>query len=260
MDKEQLITLLKDVVISLIKLIVEGITKKKKKQGEDAKCLREMALVEREAEGVSVSTEIVRPVSEEAKAEIAEAVSNHKVKSPIEKVAWDLEVDVRLIQAFIQVESGRYHKVNGRLVINYESHYFKRFTGQYVADKNIIKGDKLNQEDEWRNFEAAKAKNEEFAYRSISMGKTQIMGSHYKTLGYGSAKEMFQAFDESEDNAILAFGSFVKANKKLWKAVKEKDYHHMAYYYNGSEYKKYVDSKGRTYADKIQEAYRNLCA
>jgi hypothetical protein len=182
-----------------------------------------------------------------------------KQLSPIEQVAIDLSVDKKLIQAFIEVESGSYHKFDGRLVINYEEHYFKRFSGIVVPDRNMIRGDGLNQEDEWNNFTQALKINEEAAFKSISMGKTQIMGANHKVLGYKTAKEMFHAFDESEDNAIYGFGSFIKADKRLWSACKNKDYHHMAYYYNGPKYKKYIDSKGRTYADKIRETYEKLC-
>jgi len=156
------------------------------------------------------------------------------------------------------VESGKYHFYKGRLVINYEEHYFKRYSGHVVPDRNIIKGDGLNQKDEWRNFNEAQAINEEAACKSISMGMSQIMGANHKMLGYRTAVEMFIAFRESKDNAIYGFGAFVKSNKRLHKACKEFDFHHMAYYYNGSKYKKYVGRDGKTYADKIQEAYGKL--
>lgn len=229
-----------EVILKIIKIILEIIAGIKRK-GKAAKKLRE--------EGPTNLD-----LSPEAKEEVV------KKLTPLSQVAIDLEVDKKLIDAFITVESGKYHKYKGRLVINYEAHYFKRFSGNYVPDRNIIKGDGLNQDDEWRNFTDALKINAEAAYKSISMGKTQIMGANHKILGYSTAEDMFHAFDESEDNAIYGFGAFVKANRKLHKACKDKDYHHMAYYYNGPKYQQYKDSKGRTYADKIQEAYEGLCA
>jgi len=226
-----------EMIIRLLKLIIELLSKQVKK-GREAKELREEGPVNI---NVPNKEEIVKKLS------------------PLDQVAIDLEVDNKLIKAFIDVESGRYHKFDGQLVINYEAHYFKKFSGIVVPDRNIIRGDGLNQEDEWRNFIEARGKEEEAAYKSISMGKTQIMGANHKILGYKSAKLMFEAFDKTEDNAIYGFGSFVKAHRGLLKACRTKDYHKMAYYYNGKAYKKYKDSKGRTYADKIREAYEALC-
>ena len=227
-----------EMILKLLKIIIELLSRQAKK-GEEAKELREEGPINI---NVPNKEEIVKKLS------------------PIDQVAIDLEVDKKLVQAFIQVESGKYHKFDGQLVINYEAHYFKRFSGIVVPDRNIIKGDGLNQKDEWRNFREALGKDAEAAYKSISMGKTQIMGANHKILGYVSAQKMFEAFDATEDNAIYGFGSFVKAHNGLLKACRTKDYHKMAYYYNGRAYKKYVDSKGRTYADKIQEAYEKLCA
>jgi hypothetical protein len=182
-----------------------------------------------------------------------------KEEDPIVAVACDLGVELDLIKAFIMVESGSRHWYNHKLIINYEAHYFKRESGEYVPDANVIRiGDPFNQKDEWNNFEKAKVINEEAAYRSISMGKFQIMGANYRQLGYDSAKEMFEKFNTSESEATYAFGAFIKNNKRLWRALKEKDYHLMAYYYNGSKYKKYVDRYGRTYDERIKLKYEEL--
>jgi hypothetical protein len=185
-----------------------------------------------------------------------------KPKTPIEQVAEDLGADPRLIEAFIMVESGKWHKYKGKLLINYEEHYFKNRTGIVVPDRDFVKGaqDPLGQIDEWASFEEAKKINEEAAYQSISLGRTQIMGANFKILGYPSAKAMFEAFDASEDAAIFGFGKFVKANKNLLKAVQTKDYPVMAACYNGPAYKKYVDSRGMTYDQRIKEKYDEICS
>jgi len=172
----------------------------------------------------------------------------------INTIAQELGVEARLVQAFITVESGKNHKVNDRLVINFEPTHFKRYTGVDIAQSGS------GQSAEWTSFERAKAIDEEAACKSISMGLTQILGSNYALLGYGSAVEMFSAFDASEDAAIYGFRDFIKSNAQLHEALRTKDYHLMAYYYNGAAYAdaKYLDRCGRNYAERIQRAYEGL--
>jgi hypothetical protein len=108
------------------------------------------------------------------------------------------------------------------------------------------------------SLEAAKMIDYDSAYKAISMGSMQILGYWYKDLEFESPKSMFMNFSENEINVIKGFGKFLKINPPLIKALKNINYHKIAYYYNGKAYKKYKDSKGRTYADKIQLEYNKL--
>ena len=92
------------------------------------------------------------------------------------------------------------------------------------------------------------------------MGSAQIMGFNSKRCGYNKASEMFTAFEKSALNTIEAFANFISTDNKLLIACRKKDYHQMASRYNGKSYKKYVDSRGRDYADKIEETYNKLTA
>lgn len=75
------------------------------------------------------------------------------------------------------------------------------------------------------------------ALESASWGSFQIMGYHWKTLGYPS----IQAFVNdmyTEQGQLDAFVKFIKADKRLVKALQEKDWTTFARLFNGPAYKK----------------------
>ena len=170
-------------------------------------------------------------------------------------VAVTLKIELNLLKAFLKVESaGKHFSDNGRVVIRFEPHIFKKYAGKYKG----LKAEDINhssQAEEYKTFFKAAELDREAAFKSISMGAAQIMGFHFKRLGFDSPMAMYNAFRKSAIQGIIAFGEFIQTDKKLLKACQEKDYHIMARQYNGKKYKKYVDRKGRTYADRIKEYY-----
>lgn len=75
------------------------------------------------------------------------------------------------------------------------------------------------------------------ALESASWGAMQIMGYHWKVLGYPSV----QAFVNdmySEQGQLDAFVKFIKADKRLVKALQEKDWTTFSRIYNGPAYQK----------------------
>lgn len=64
------------------------------------------------------------------------------------------------------------------------------------------------------------------------------MGFHYERLGYKTVGELWDDFKKGEHQQILALFRFVLSDAKLLQAVREKNFHMIAYIYNGSEYKK----------------------
>ena len=190
-----------------------------------------------------------------------------KIEETVETVLTDIAktngIEIDLLRSFIQVESsGRNYGKDGRLIIRFERHIFRKYirSQEKVSEfeKSKIGLRHRNQNDEYMSLEAAKPFNYDGAYKSISMGSAQIMGFHSSRLGFQDPKSMFMSFSNSEVNVMKAFGKFISLTPSLVKALRIKDYHKIAYYYNGSGYKKYKDSKGRTYADKIKLAYENL--
>ena len=69
-----------------------------------------------------------------------------------------------------------------------------------------------------------------------SIGLPQIMGFHWKLLGYKSVGEMSNDFKKGEYQQVLALARFIKASPALDKAIKTKNFHLIATYYNGKDY------------------------
>ena len=91
-----------------------------------------------------------------------------------------------------------------------------------------------SQSNEYEAFELAKSLNETAAYESISMGLPQIMGFNYLEIGYTSAKEMYNDLSLSEDNQLIAFGSFIANYRSgnLLVAFQNRDFDQISSIYN----------------------------
>lgn len=74
--------------------------------------------------------------------------------------------------------------------------------------------------------------DEAAAYEAISIGRYQIMGFHWKMLGFASAKDMFDQFCESEEIQLQALVTFLR-KKKLVKAVRTSNFDRIEHVYNG---------------------------
>ena len=89
------------------------------------------------------------------------------------------------------------------------------------------------------------------ALESASWAAFQIMGYHWKALGYPSV----QAFVNdmySEQGQLDAFVKFIKVDKRLVKALQEKDWVTFSRIYNGPAYQK------NNYHIKMKEAYEKF--
>ena len=78
------------------------------------------------------------------------------------------------------------------------------------------------------------------ALTNTSWGIFQIHGWSYRKLGYGSPKEMVQAFKNSGEAQIQGFIDFVRTKKRLYNAIKAKDWWAIARFYNGDKRGKYA--------------------
>lgn len=86
------------------------------------------------------------------------------------------------------------------------------------------------------------------ALESASWGAFQIMGYHWKTLGYPSIQSFVNDM-YTEQGQLDAFVKFIKADNRLVRALKEKDWTTFARIYNGPAY------KINNYDKKMEEAY-----
>jgi len=178
------------------------------------------------------------------------------------KVAIDLNIDLAVIKAIKEVESGGKGIQNGIPTMLFEGHIFwQRLKARGIDPNNFVRGNEdilypkwtkshytRNNNGEYNRLKKAIAINEAAAYESASYGLFQIMGNNYSMCGYKSAKEFFQALCKNEDNHLYSFVNFVK-NKKLVPYLQAFNWQKIAYYYNGPAYAQ------NQYDIKLQKAY-----
>lgn len=171
-------------------------------------------------------------------------------------------IDPAVAVAVLAVESGaRGFGPDGRMIIRFENHIFWNYWGKKNRDlfdrhfrfhpgtpwlghefrkkssgNGWIEMHVRSQDVEWMVYENAARFNRTAARMSISMGGPQIMGFNYRSIGFSSVHEMFDAFSESEREQILGFFNFVQGSSQpssRLRALREKDFQEFARLYNG---------------------------
>ena len=99
-----------------------------------------------------------------------------------------------------------------------------------------------------RRLEVASQYNRDTALESCSWGLGQVMGYHWKSLGYESLQAFINDMYESEAKQLEAMIRFIKVNGLLL-ALKNKDWVKFARGYNGAGYAK------NKYHIKLANAY-----
>lgn len=155
-------------------------------------------------------------------------------------------VPFEVMMAIIEVETPGYgfDPTTGKILIQFEPSWFRKHepyapSGTWSLNKVEV------QSREWLAFNNAFSINKESAMKSTSIGLPQIMGYHYERLGYKSVGDMWDDFKRGEYQQVLALFRFILSDAKLLKAVREKDYHMIAYIYNGAKYKEMAKKWGR---------------
>lgn len=130
-----------------------------------------------------------------------------------------LGVTVEHIEMIRKVESGGKSFDNkGRPVILFEPHIFHRRTqgkwspSSFSYSKWGARPYPKGYDARWAQMEAAAGHNEDAALESASWGLFQIMGFHWKSLGYASAQDFAQAMATSEADHLGAVVRFIAAN------------------------------------------------
>jgi hypothetical protein len=165
------------------------------------------------------------------------------------------KLDPVLLEAFIAVESGGkgFDTKTGKLIIQFEPIPFFNRTQMLIDNKVDV------QSKEWDAFNRAFAQNRNAAMESTSIGLPQIMGFHWKRLGYSSVGAMWDEFKAGLVNQICALIKFIETDKLLLKAFNEKDWHKMAYFYNGAGYAEQAHRLGiKPYNEQLKAAYESL--
>ena len=92
------------------------------------------------------------------------------------------------------------------------------------------------------------------ALESASWGAFQIMGFHWKRLGYTSVQDFVAAMSAGESQQLDAFTRFIETDPVLHKALKARKWAEFAKLYNGPDYLRNL------YDTKLQRAYERHAA
>lgn len=200
------------------------------------------------------------------------ASSSQKSLSPADylRAAKALDVPVAAVRAVTEVESrGSGFLPDGRPVVLFERHImYRRVKEKFGATAakewaerhpDLINptpggyGRTAEQPD--RMGRAAELIDRECALESASWGLFQIMGFHWKLLGYPGLQAFVNAMYRSEGAQLDAFVRFIRANPALLAAIKARDWAAFARGYNGPAYKvNRYDEKLAAAFDRFQEA------
>lgn len=151
-------------------------------------------------------------------------------------LAKEFGISISKVKAIDSVESNGegFDPKTGKIKIQFEPHYFKRISKLISGLWSLNKVDV--QSKEWLAFNDAYAKNPVAAMESTSIGRMQVMGEHWKRLGFKSVHEMWDFAKKSEANQLWLGLKFIATDIVLFKAVQIWDTKAVAYRYNGKNY------------------------
>ncbi len=168
-----------------------------------------------------------------------------------------IDVEEAALKAFIEVESGGrgFDPGTGKLIIQFEPSWFRKKAPYAPSGKWSVNGVE-RQSAEWIAFNDAFSKNPSAAMESTSIGMGQVMGFHFKRLGYATVGDMWDDAKEGEDRQIFQMAEFIRTDNILYSALKRKDWHTVAVRYNGAKYKEMAEKWGREpYNISMRKAY-----
>lgn len=169
-----------------------------------------------------------------------------------------LGVPVATVQAVAAVESrGAGFLSNGEPKILFERHKFSLHTGgkfdkSHPDISNPVAGGYGPESAQHKKLQRAVSLDRDAALKSASWGMFQILGENYRQAGFSTLQGFVNAMYAGEPEHLQALVNFIKADKKMWDALKNKDWAGFARRYNGPAYKKY------NYDTKLERAYLNF--
>jgi len=151
-----------------------------------------------------------------------------------QELADEFGVELRALKAVLKVESsGSGFGKDGKVKIQFEPYHFRKYTD--IRIDNGVEGQTVEYEAYFKAVEI----DQKAAMLSTSWGLGQIMGFNHKAAGYSVVDNMVLSFNASEYYQLKGMLNFIKSNKKLYQALKDKDWATFARYYNGKYYKKF---------------------
>ncbi len=172
----------------------------------------------------------------------------HLTDADLQRAADRLQVDLAAVRAVNEVESkGAGFLPDGRPVILYERHIMYRqlaaagldadaLAAKYPALVNPKRGGYAGDAAEYARLASASQISAACALEATSWGAFQIMGFHWKALGYPDVFAFVDAMKVSEAEQLEAFVRFVLADKVMLAALRGKKWAKFAELYNGKAY------------------------
>lgn len=160
----------------------------------------------------------------------------------IKALAASYGIEYAALMAVITVESSGvgFNPPTGKLIIRFEPTWFKRLKADWQKDTQHTTWQNTgvgNQAAQWLAFNNAFASDPDDAMKSTSVGMMQVMGFHYRELGFTTVGAMWDYAKVSEANQVDLGLRFIKSIPALLIALKVKNWKTFAYYYNGENYR-----------------------
>lgn len=169
----------------------------------------------------------------------------------IEDVALKSNVEPAALLAVCEVESGgkAFSYVAGRRepTIRFEGHYFDRLIAPSKQDAARRAGlassqvgrvkNPRSQADRWRLLKKAMRLDKSAALQSVSWGIGQVMGAHWKRLGYSSPEALAAEARSSVSGQVKLMMRFIR-DQGLDTQMAANDWAGFARVYNGPQYKR----------------------
>lgn len=155
-----------------------------------------------------------------------------------------LSCEVNAIKAVAITETGStgsYYKEgkdDAAPSILYERHYFHQLTGGMHSEanpdiSNANRGGYGKFSAQYKKLLKAYRLDSSAALKSVSWGRFQIMGRNHVSAGYSTVEDFVRDISVSEKNHLKAFVNFIKADRRLLTAIRERDWLQFALAYNG---------------------------
>jgi hypothetical protein len=168
-------------------------------------------------------------------------------KEDFQAAAKELGCEAEIIEAVSKAETevtSPWDSSN-RPTILFERHYFSRLSGRrfdrsHPDISNPAWGGHGKFSAQYPKLRRAAILDEQAALKSASWGGFQIMGANHVAAGFATVDAFVSAMMRSEKEQLDAFLRFTKADKRLLKAIRDKNWTSFARIYNGP---KYADNK-----------------
>jgi hypothetical protein len=183
-------------------------------------------------------------------------------RKAIAGIAKRMGVEPSALLAVAEIESAGqpFARVNGKPMplIRWEGHYFYRLLPPNLRQKGVEAGlahpsagkipNPASQEARYAMLERARKIDEEAALSSCSWGLGQVMGAHWKNLGFGSVQQFVKTACSGITGQTELMARFIQRNG-LTGHLKQRNWSSFARAYNGPAYKtnRYDQRMARAY-------------